>query len=281
VLRDMRRLLLPLLLFSSSVWAEELHLKMNDDAASTTVDDSSSNNLDGTLNGGDNTSDKSVAGQINDALDLNGTDDFISVADNNALDFTNKMTIAVWYKPDALATNEGIVVKWDYQTQGSWALQTGDSNSDELYMFITDALDDAGLNGVQTSNANLAADGTWYHLVVVYDGEGADNAAKLKIYKNGTQLTTDAFDGTIPTSLQNSTASVKVGKFGGTLDRFNGAAFDDVRLYNIALTQTQIDTLYNSGTGTEDSLTSASGIKLEQGGFILTEDGNFLEIEGA
>lgn len=235
---------------------EQLWFKCNDNAANTTVVDSSVNGLNGTLNGGDNTSTISVSGKINLALDMNGTDDYVSVADNAALDFTTNLTVVLWYKPDALAANEAIMCKWTYATQGSWAFQTGDTNSDELYCFVASALNDVGLNGCQTSNANLVADGTWYQIAFVYDGAGATNADRLKFYKNATLLTTDAFDGTIPSSLQNSTASVNMAFFGGSLSRYNGAAFDDVRVFGSSLTSQQITALYNSGNGTESSLAS-------------------------
>lgn len=236
--------------------AESLHIKCNDNAANTVVVDSSANGLNGTLNGGDNTSVLSVAGKINLALDMNGTDDYVSVSDNNALDFTTKMTVVLWYRPDALTVNEAIVCKWTYATQASWAFQTGISGSNQLACFIGATLNDAGVNNVQTSNADLVADGTWYQIAFVYNGAGSTNSDKLKIYKNASLLSTGAFTGTIPSSLQNSSAPINIAFFGGILTRYNGATFDDVRIYGDALTVTQLAALYNNGNGTEESLPS-------------------------
>ena len=79
----------------------------------------------------------------------------------------------------------------------------------------------------------------WYHVAFVYDGDGATNPDRLKIYVDGEEKTL-SFMGTIPSLLQNSSASVKIGKFGGTLDRYFNGTIDDVRIYNRALSEAEI-----------------------------------------
>lgn len=173
--------------------------------------------------------------------------EFLSKADNATLDFSAAFTLSVWIKQTALAVNQTIAAKWTYQTQGSWGFQTDATNNDELLCYIATSLIDAGVNYGRTTTADLAA-GTWYHLIVVYDGSGAANADRLKIYVNGVQKTL-TFTGTIPASLQNSTADLNVGKFGGSLTQYYGGDMDLFGLWSRAVTAAEIAELYSSGAG--------------------------------
>src|SRR5690606_8599158 len=63
---------------------------LQDDAASTAVVDASGKGRHGDLVGGENTSAKSTTcpnGWLTKAFDLNGSDDYVSVADDNGLSF--------------------------------------------------------------------------------------------------------------------------------------------------------------------------------------------------
>jgi dihydrofolate reductase len=76
----------------------------------------------------------------------------------------------------------------------------------------------------------LAAN-TWTHLAMTYDG------TTLKIYVNGTLVTSTAQSGTI-------VASTNPLQIGGdsTYGQYFRGMIDEVRVYNIVLTQTQIQT---------------------------------------
>jgi hypothetical protein len=175
----------------------------------------------------------------NEGMNFDGVDDYVDIADDPSLDMTTKLTVALWMKQPALAVNKALAAKWDYQTQGCWAFQTDNTNSDELMVFIATALGDNGSGGNgRTTGANMAA-GSWYHVAFVYDGEGAANADRLRVYVDGQEKTL-SFAGTIPSFLQNSSASVKIGKFGGILGRYFNGAMDDVRIYNRALNSDEI-----------------------------------------
>jgi hypothetical protein len=221
------------------------HWAMDDNAANTTVIDSSINENDGTFidSTNPNTNAHSVTGQVNRALSFDGVDDYVNIADDPNLDMTTKLTVVLWMKQAASASNKAFVVKWDYKTQGCWAFQTDNSEADEIKVFTATFLEDGGLGGHgKTTNANLAA-GNWYHVAFVYDGDGAVNADRLKIYVDSIEKPL-AFVGTIPSILQNSTASVKIGKFGGTLSRYFNGIIDDVRIFERALLQAEIEELY-------------------------------------
>ncbi len=175
---------------------------------------------------------------------FDGVNESINIPDSSSLDFTTKLTVSAWIKQPSLAVDKGIVVKWDYQTEGTFGFQTA-GVSDELQVFVANALTDSGGNHGSTTNADMVA-GNWYNIVFVYDGDGATNADRLKIYMNGAEKTM-SFTGTISASLQNSAASVKIGKFGGELDRFFIGNIDEVGLFNSSLSSSEISEIYNNG----------------------------------
>ena len=89
---------------------------------------------------------------------------------------------------------------------------------------------------------------TWYHVTGVYNAASSE----LHVYLNG-QLDDGTLLGTVTTTQQNSTANVNIGRRPGISGHnFNGR-IDDVRIYNRALTQTEIQADMNTpvagGTG--------------------------------
>ncbi len=201
------------------------HWQFDEGSGSIATDSSGYNNTGSLVNG------PTWTGQ--GELSFDGIDDYVDIADCPSLDMTTKLTVALWMNQSVLAASKALAAKWDFQTQGSWAFQTDNSNSDELRVFIANALNDNGGNYGRTTDLNMVA-GSWYHVAFVYDGDGAANADRLKVYVDGVEKTL-SFAGTIPSFLQNSSASVKIGKFGGALDRYFNGIIDDVRIYNRAL----------------------------------------------
>ena len=173
---------------------------------------------------------------------FDGVDDYVEVADANSLDMTTQFTLSSSIKQSALAVDKAILAKWNYNTQGCWELQTGRVANSEIYFFVASSLGDLGNNGGGTTDVNMVA-GNLYDIVMVYNGSGATNADKVKIYVNGS-LKTISFVGIIPASLQNSASSVKIGKFGGTLTRYFNGLIDEARINNITLTAEQIALFY-------------------------------------
>lgn len=100
----------------------------------------------------------------------------------------------------------------------------------------------AGYSVIVTINDNSNVffnNGQWYHLVTSYDG------TKVKIYMNGNLIKTQ----TLAINTSNSVNNLfKIGatpstSSGGTLN----AAIDDLQIFNVALTDAQVNSLY-SGT---------------------------------
>lgn len=105
----------------------------------------------------------------------------------------------------------------------------------------------AGYSVIVTINDNSNVffnNGQWYHLVTSYDG------TKVKIYMNGNLIKTQ----TLAINTSNSVNNLfKIGatpstSSGGTLN----AAIDDLQIFDVALTDAQVNSLYSGTLATDD-----------------------------
>ncbi|QQS44626.1 hypothetical protein IPM65_03440 [Candidatus Roizmanbacteria bacterium] len=183
-----------------------------------------------------------ATGKINSAVDFDGTDDYVEVADNDALDFVDgrNLSISLWVKLDAVANDYTMLSK-----------KTSQAASDAGYMIFfndpSDIIDFRVADGtdqfIVSSKANLISTGTWVHITAVYvDGD----ASASTIYING-KAQKDSTTGNIASvdSLANS-VGLRFGTQGNGSSDFDGQ-IDDVRIFNYALTAEQAKQIYNNG----------------------------------
>jgi len=226
------------------------HYLLNDNAASTVVDDDTTGAHDGVLSGA-NTTDISVAGKINAAFDFNGTSHFVDIADHNAFSFGDGSTdspfsIAAWINADDW-TFCNVVVRDVDVTNGEYMFGGDSANSFSVSLF------DANKSNYLTcrTTGNMTAhEGVWVHCVFTYNGDGSNTG--MNIYTNGqpvaavTRLVTGSY-----TAMHNTTSTTKIGRRTIFSTKWFNGRVDDLRIYNIELTASQVSDLYNGGTGTE------------------------------
>lgn len=181
-----------------------------------------------------------AGGKYAGAFEFDGSSDFINISDSASLSPTNEISIVLWAKQDSVTSDKALITKWEHDTQDTWYIQVFGT---ALEIAIADNITDRG------AKYGYPASGTWTvgwtHVAVVYDGSGATNADKLKLYQNGTELAM-SYTGTIDSSLTDSTAPVKIGSFSGTFERYWNGVIDDVHIYNRALTADEISARYYS-----------------------------------
>lgn len=205
------------------------------------LDESSGNAADATGNGntGVNTSVGFAAGQINNGAVFNAASDNLNVGRLSAIENIGAVTTAGWYKQTTLDTLQVYYSKGGIGNPQSFDLFSYTDGN--LYVEINSGSNRAKID----YSAYMSAD-TWTHIAVVFDGSGATNADKLKIYFNGTQQTL-TYEGTIGTVTTTSTGDLTFGAYSGV----NGLVGmeDEIGVWSRALTGTEISTLYNSGAG--------------------------------
>ncbi len=166
----------------------------------------------------------SVAGKNGGALSFDGIDDWVTVADANDLDLTNGMTLSAWVRPSGAGADWQTVVLKESPGFMVYALYSDtDTNRPSGHVVVGGDLDVRG-------TAQLAA-GVWTHLAATFDG------ANLRFYVNGGLVATRAVAG----SMSASTGALRIGG-NATWGEWFGGLVDDLRVYNRALSQAEIQT---------------------------------------
>ena len=209
------------------------HWLLNDDLATTAVLDTTGVN-NGTLEGGNNTEDLSVAGKINKALELNGIDDWIY---SSAFSISGDVSFSVWFKANSFVSWAGVIGDfWRANYFGfvvipynSTTIRIAAGNGEASYEYHNWTVSDMG--------------NSWHHIVAVHE------SGVFKIYLDGEHLSgdwTQAVD-------HSGVSSLFCGRWNSEYDGyyFDGL-IDEARCYNTAISAYYIKLLYNNGAGTED-----------------------------
>ena len=164
----------------------------------------------------------------NSAIQLNGISDYINLGTNNwNIYSTQKFTVSVWALQRNVGTNQWIIGRGQY-VRPFW-LYTYNTN-------IRTAVRTSG--GVNYLLGQVIIQNTWNHYVLTYgDGYRA-------MYKNGVLESSNNIAVTLsPNIAENTLIGVNSP---GTSGFFSGSV-DDARIYNRALTPTEINNLYTAG----------------------------------
>lgn len=189
--------------------------------------DVSGNNRHGVLNYVDN--DERVDGQMGNAIDLNGSDNLMSV-DLSVLNGATELTIALWIKPDSRNNWDGLVTSAAGSMTG---LVLADyANGIQPYARIMN-------NDVGNSSTIPAPNGVWSHVVLVWSSN-----AYTRIYVNGRLGCDDAspYNGAI-----SGSTTWYMGRDRTESNRNYDGKMDDLTIWTNALTEAQIGEIYNLG----------------------------------
>jgi chitodextrinase len=196
-----------------------------DEDTGTVAHDSSGNGYNGTVFGA-----TWAPGKIGSALSFNGTTNYV-VTGNIA--FANAFSISAWV--NAAVTPQTAFGRIA-ETQYNEGLYLGVNASGTSYKFIVNGA--AGATGTCGAAYGCAEGGTvtsgWHLVTATYSGTTAI------LYVDQAQVATETF--TAPADLS---LPLYIGRYyGGSGNGWNGV-LDEVRLYNRALTSTEISAIYN------------------------------------
>ena len=200
-----------------------------------TADDSSAGGSDGLVYG--SPAWRPAGGAVGGALEFDGSTDHVQTADSaTALQLSGDYTLSVWVRPAAAQKAwAGVLCKTDSGgTANHWALQFDDGSPARLVVQHPTNDWDTGI-----TLDDLAADGQWHHVAVVC--QDANMTSYLdEVVKITPDPNTPAFE--VPGSGKGH-LNIGANRLGGSGSRFAGA-LDDVRVYDSALSQTNIQQLY-------------------------------------
>ncbi len=202
------------------------HWKL-DEGSGTTASDSSGNGNTGTLTNGPTW----TTGQLNSAVNFDGSDDYIDAGGAASLDIDGPVSLCAWFNVASIPGDIAIVAndiaindsQYKLELQSGGVILFGWSNgagNDEIY-----------------TTAALVSTGIWYHACGVRISDSS-----VKIYLNGIERSvTPSGNFSIPADAGN-TAIGRLGQRG--VDYFPGI-IDDARIYNRALSAADVAALYS------------------------------------
>lgn len=184
-----------------------------------------------------------VTGLKNKAISLNGSTQYITVSE---FDVRSAFTISAFGK------------RLDGQPSGDYAgiicNLTGDSNTGRFLIKSNQILMQFKINTVSINHlkTGLNIDTNYHNFVVTYDG------ARVKMYLDALNIYDQPQTGILDSGVQDTTIG-----WGSTVSNFyhwNGE-LDEVRIYNHALSQKEITSLYQNGLNKLLGITQAQMLR--------------------
>jgi hypothetical protein len=217
------------------------HWTMDGADTQATITDRSGQSNNGYFVGGATSSAK-AQGKLGQALNFDGTDDYVNVGDLALVDGATSASVCVWmnYTPSSVTVDGAIVSEFN---SSGWMLFVDDVGSITGRTNTIDFLVDnsGGASGRIEGSTNLVTPGTWDHYCGVFVG-----GTSLTLYKNGVQDLQNTT--TIVSAVNSSSNALRIaGSAEGSPGRPLNAKLDDVRVYNRALSTDEVKALYRLG----------------------------------
>jgi len=206
------------------------------EGSGTTIADSSGNGNTGAISGVG----WSASGKYGSALSFSGTAGNVSIPNSPSVNISSSYTVSAWINPTSLSSSQykTILIKGS-SSCGYWLQLT---NANQISGGFELSSNCSSYTEHITTGVSLQTN-TWYHIATVFD-----NAANtFKIYLNGNQILSQT-ENSAPVPNTGNLTFGQSGYAGGNYERWSGL-IDEVRVYNRALTQSEIQPDMNTPIG--------------------------------
>jgi glucose/arabinose dehydrogenase len=200
-----------------------------DEGSGSVASDRSGNGRTGTLTYGPTWAPASGC-RIGGCLAFDGADDYVKVPDAAGLKLTGDLTVSAWIKPLTLGTKQSVVSK-------RYEFELGPIGVSAPFGLGWSHKEPSGtaVSGPLTSETQA---GQWQHVVLVRDAA----TREITGYRNGAVALRSSY----PRAPDTSTYNVAIGRHASGGQHFKGS-IDEVRLYNRALSSSEVGALYGAG----------------------------------
>ncbi len=218
-----------------------------DETSGTTASDSA-DGYDGTLVN----SPTWTTGQVDGALDFDGTDDYVNIPDtsiSNRIGSVNKLTVSAWAYADSWTSPDHNPIVWKGSTIGWGAnylfrIAVSDGN---VNWGVT-----CGCSGEGWFSGGHVSTGEWHHYAMTFDGTTA------RAYIDGVEVASSTTCGSRTLNVMSGypvkMGSADRGEYEGQKTHFDGK-IDDVRIYGRALSLNEIREMFLAGGGVPKEVT--------------------------
>lgn len=182
-------------------------------------------------------------------LGFDGNSDYANTVDIDSIDNASYLTYSAWVKVNTLNDWSTVVAKYSSSSNRSQMTLAGSGvgGNDDVFVTVGN-----GENSYGYTNSNIISVGVWNLWTMVYDGSQSTNSARLKFYLNGVQQSL-SYSGTIPATTATNAETVKIGAERPNYSYLIGSV-DETRIYNRALSASEVSALYNGGIGTNGQI---------------------------
>jgi hypothetical protein len=180
------------------------------------------------------------SGKYSSSLNFDGTDDYIQASPDLNVQGWTGLTVSAWINKSIVQNSEivskGTIEDHGYGSTSFWLRSAADTI--EFNVGTTGTFCGGNWNSLFTGDLSL--NNQWFHVVGTWDGNTAS------IYINGKLSVSNYIAGS--GCYMNNWETLTIGREAKrAIDYFQGQ-MDDIRIYNYALTQSQVQTLYNQGS---------------------------------
>ena len=173
-----------------------------------------------------------VTGQVGtNAVSLNGSNQYLTVADNASFNYSKGLTVATWIKINSAPSTAG----------GIWSdIDTGSQYNGVQIIVLSNRTIQFRLGNATTyytlASSTALSTGTWHQVTCTFDGTSS-TAGTMKIYIDGVQET-----GTTSTSNFGVTENSDVKYIGQTIGQsyYLNGALDDLKIYTRPLSASEV-----------------------------------------
>ncbi len=161
---------------------------------------------------------------------FNGVSDYVEIGDSDTLDLSDEITVSAFIKPDEKSNTYRTILAKGYGSGENYQLRmdrTSEGNNVSFEVSVSGSYE--GTPKIKINNYQ------WYHVVGLYNGN------KISIFVNGVNSGSNPLSGSMDINIEK----VLIGK--NTNNEFWKGSIDEIRIYNAALSSSQIKQNYIAG----------------------------------
>ena len=200
-----------------------------DEGKGNTAKDISGNDRDGDITGA-----KHVKGVIGDGLEYDGVDDNLIVTGYNGIGGTDPRTTVFWFKTTTVRDHSW--VKWGVNSPSQKYYIRAHVRGDECNLRVE-------VNSGNNFGTDNVCDGEWHHCAVVFP-DGSDAVKDHDLYVDGKLQEKEGTEFAMDTNVDSQAVNIGAPLANHT---FMIGSFDEVAVFNVDLTEDQIDAIRENG----------------------------------
>lgn len=184
-------------------------------------------------------------GRSGQALNFDGTDDYVNAGNRSIIDGASAASVCTWmkYDPTSVTADASIVSKWT-SSGGGWLFWVDDvgavSGRTDTISFSVSTTATDGAGGVE-GPTGLVTPGSWDFYCGTFQG-----GSHIRLYKNGSLVQENTTN--IVSSVASNTSNMYLANSADPSSiKYLDGALDEPRIYNRALSASEISDLYQLG----------------------------------